>query len=244
MRFFFFILFLLTCQNQKVSPSASATAAALPDTVQPISIEYITGKFEPRFHADFTLIDKKYASRDSMLLRKEAYEAFRRMHWAAEKAGIKLTIISATRNFKYQKNIWERKWASLQKTVKDPVERARRIMQYSAMPSASRHHWGTDIDIDDVSNTYFEKGQGKKIYDWLTENAAQFGFCQPYTAGRVTGYFEEKWHWTYLPLSKDFTAFAEKNLKNEKITGFKGAETAVAIDVVTHYVLAINKACF
>ncbi len=234
------ILSILSFQFLKPNPTVVA-----PKMVKtPITIEYITGKFEPKFHPDFVYIDKKYAERDSLLLRKETYEGFKRMYAAAEKEGMKLTIISATRNFNYQKGIWERKWAVLSKKNSDPSVIARKILQFSSMPGSSRHHWGTDIDFDNLSNAYFENGNGKRIYDWMKKNAAQYGFCQPYTEGRPTGYNEEKWHWTYMPLSKEFTQFAEKNLKNEQISGFMGAETAVELNIVKNYVLGINNDCF
>jgi hypothetical protein len=47
-----------------------------------------------------------------------------------------------------------------------------------------------------------------------------------------------------MPLSKDFTKYAESHLKNEMIKGFIGSETAVSIDIVKNYVLGINKSCF
>ena len=234
------ILSILSFRFSKPNPIVVAK-----ETVKtPITIEYITGKFEPKFHPDFIYVDKKYAERDSLLLRKETYEAFKKMYVAAKKAGLKLTIISATRNFEYQKGIWERKWADLSKKNSDPSAIARKILQFSSMPGSSRHHWGTDIDFDNLSNAYFEKGTGKRIYDWMKKNAATYGFCQPYTEGRPMGYNEEKWHWTYMPLSKEFTEFAEKNLKNEQISGFKGAETAVELNIVKNYVLGINHDCF
>ena len=31
-------------------------------------------------------------------------------------------------------------------------------MNYSAMPTASRHHWGTDVDINSVDPEDFETG--------------------------------------------------------------------------------------
>lgn len=230
--------------NQTVLRTESNSIVVNNEVKTPITIEYITGKFEPKFHHDFIYVERKYAERDSLLLRKETYESFKKMYAAAEKVGLKLTIISATRNFEYQKGIWERKWADLSKKNSDPSVIARKILQYSAMPGASRHHWGTDIDFDNLSNVYFEKGNGKRIYDWMKKNAATYGFCQPYTEGRPTGYNEEKWHWTYMPLSKEFTEFAEKNLKNEQISGFKGAETAVELNIVKNYVLGINHDCY
>ena len=70
------------------------------------------------------------------------------------------------------------------------------------MPGTSRHHWGTDFDINQLNNTYYTKGEGLIIYQWLKKNANKYGFAQPYTEQRTEGYKEEKWHWSYLPLAK------------------------------------------
>ncbi|NJK84501.1 MAG: M15 family metallopeptidase [Saprospiraceae bacterium] len=47
-------------------------------------------------------------------------------------------------------------------TTPNPQERALKILKYSSMPGTSRHHWGTDIDLNSFSNSYFEQGEGKK----------------------------------------------------------------------------------
>ncbi|MEY4904167.1 MAG: hypothetical protein RLZZ292_1982, partial [Bacteroidota bacterium] len=107
-------------------------------------------------------------------------------------------------------------------------------------------HWGTDIDLNSLNGGDFESGVGLKIYTWLSENASTYGFCQPYSKkgkARPTGYNEEKWHWSYLPIAQKLTEVARKKLKNEMITGFLGAEAAVKLDVVNNYVLGINKDC-
>ena len=220
-----------------------------------ITLDYLMGKFNPETDNNFIKIEKKYASRSGMFLHKKAYKAFKEMHAAAKADGINLTIRSATRNFKSQKGIWEAKWTGarkvedgqdISKTIPDPKQRALKILEYSSMPSTSRHHWGTDIDINAFTNKYFAQGKGKKEYDWLAANAASFGFCQPYTAKgeeRPDGYNEEKWHWSYLPLSKPLIDQAKLRLKNEMVKGFKGAETATEIDVVKKYVLGINQEC-
>ena len=257
MRILFFSLcttvFLFCTPSEKKAPIVSTktapTNAILPskNTVLPISspinMAYLTGKFLPDTAADFALIAMPtYTDRPKMYLQKEAYEAFREMHAQALKEGVKLKIISATRNFDYQKDIWERKWAA-NAAIKDPAKRAKKILEFSAMPSCSRHHWGTDIDLNDLNNPYFEKGTGKKIYDWLTKNAADYGFGQPYTAGRSVGYKEEKWHWSYLPIARKFSTFAQENMTTEDIKGFKGAETAQELEVIQNYVLGINPDC-
>ena len=114
------------------------------------------------------------------------------------------------------------------------------------MPGSSRHHWGTEIDLNAFDNSWFDSGKGKRVYDWLQQNAARFGFCQTYTSknrdGR-TGYNEEKWHWSYVPLSGPYTEQAAQQLRNHMIRGFQGAETAEAVNIVGEYVLGINPQC-
>jgi len=224
------------------------------NTMKDYKVEYIMGKFDPTSDKDFIEIEIKHASRKGMYLRKDAYAAFIKMAEAAAKEGLVFKILSATRPFNHQKRIWEDKWNGrrqvggndLSKTMHNHEERAIKILEYSSMPGTSRHHWGTDIDINAFENSYFEKGKGKKEYDWLVANANRFGFCQPYTPKgkeRPNGYNEEKWHWSYLPVALDLTKNAEAKMKDEMITGFDGSETATKIQVVKNYILGINKSC-
>lgn len=244
--------------TEKESPPAAVQttlSADLPLVDTDFSTDYVMGKFEPAQHPDFERIDAQYASREGMYLRKDAYEAFRGMYEAAKADGVRLTILSATRNFEAQKGIWEAKWTGARKveggenlaeTTPDPVERALKILRYSSMPGTSRHHWGTDIDLNSLNNAFFEEGEGKKIYAWLTAHAARYGFCQPYTekgAARPHGYNEERWHWSYMPVSRPLTRLAEERLRNDMIQGFQGAATAGQIDVVQKYILGVNAEC-
>jgi len=249
--------------NEKVETAVNTRLVALEeedsnlvDSLSSIlTLDYVMGKFDPAQHEDFTKIELKYADREGLYLRKDTYAAFLEMYEAAKQDGIQLQIRSATRNFANQKRIWEGKWTgkrliengeNLAKTTPNFNERALKILRFSSMPSTSRHHWGTDIDLNAFTNTYFEKGEGKKIYDWLQANASTYGFCQPYSPKgeeRPDGYNEEKWHWSYLPVALPLTNFAKDSLKNELISGFKGAEAAMEIGVVEKYVLGINEIC-
>jgi zinc D-Ala-D-Ala carboxypeptidase len=212
-----------------------------------IEINELMGKFDPAKHSDFEKIPLKYCDKDGMLLRRETLEAFKKMHEAAEKDGISLKIISATRNFERQKAIWEAKWEKYTKDFPNPSKRALKILEYSSMPGTSRHHWGTDMDLNDLNNPTFEKGgKYEETYLWLVAHAHEYGFCQPYSSkgkDRPNGYNEEKWHWTYLPLSKDFLVQYLENVKNTDLAGFKGAETAIELDATKNYVGGINKSC-
>ena len=206
--------------------------------------DYLMGKFDPSKHPDFVAVKAPYTDRQGMMLRRETFEAFREMWKAAQKEGVELNIKSATRNFQQQKAIWDSKWKKYAKEKPGSRERALKILEYSAMPGASRHHWGTDVDLNDLNNTSMESGgKYKKVYDWLTAHAHEYGFCQPYTAGRSAGYKEEKWHWSYVPLSQGYTERFRELITDEEFGGFSGASSAVEIEVVKNYVLGINEKC-
>ena len=253
-------------EAETAPPSPSMTAPAPPpdfdaapprsDSVPAIpSYAYLTGKFDPADHPAFVKVAGKYTDGDPYLLHRATYAAFERMHAAAEADGVNLIIVSATRNFARQKQIWEAKWRGQRllegrekadEVYPDAADRARAILRYSSMPGTSRHHWGTDIDLNQLTNSYFDSGEGKRIYDWLTTHAADYGFCQPYTpkgSARPTGYEEERWHWSYLPLATQLTDYAATQLEDSDISGFDGAEAAGRIAVVREYVLGINPDC-
>jgi LAS superfamily LD-carboxypeptidase LdcB len=213
------------------------------------------GQFDPATHPDFVIIDTMHADRPGLYLHKETYTAFKLMYDAAKAEGIVLQIRSATRNFQAQKGIWERKWTgetliengqNASSAYPDPAVRATMILKYSSMPGSSRHHWGTDIDLNAFDNSWFSSGTGLQIYEWLTQHARRFGFCQPYSAkgpNRPYGFEEERWHWSYMPLSQPLTQMAKDSLKDTMITGFMGSEVATRLKIVERYVLGINAEC-
>jgi len=206
---------------------------------------YLMGKFNPVKHPAFVKVPKRYANRSGYYLRKEAYDAFVKMYDAAHKDGVKLIIRSATRNFDYQKRIWERKWRA-QKKSRSAKNKALNILKFSSMPSTSRHHWGTEVDLNAFRNDWFTHDQGLKLFRWMNNNAAKYGFKRPYTKkdhNRPTGYNEEKWHWSYTPLSIPMLRDASIVLNDSKITGFLGSKTAVEIGVVKNYIFGVNQSC-
>ena len=218
-------------------------------------MDYIMGKFDPTTHPDFTVIPAKYRDGEIRYLRKDVLDAFIIMYEAALKDGVQLKILSATRNFDYQKRIWENKWTgktilednvNAARDIADPELRARKILKYSSMPGTSRHHWGTDIDLNNFNNSYFASGEGLKLYNWMKGHAQEYGFCQPYSemgTDRTSGYNEEKWHWSYMPLASVLTEQASLYFDNEMVTGFMGSETAVSIDMLHNYILGISLEC-
>lgn len=201
--------------------------------------DFVLGKFNYKKDSSFVKISNNHSSK-TIYLNKEVYDAFQEMHRSAKKNGINLIVISGTRNFYEQKSIWERKW-NRYKNLK-PLERAKKILEYSSMPTTSRHHWGTDLDLINLNNSYFENGKGKEEYEWLVKNANDFGFYQVYTNkenGR-TGYNLEKWHWSFLPLASRYLNYYNENITYSDIRDFKGSELAEKAKMISGYVNGIS----
>lgn len=164
----------------------------------------------------------------NFLVDSKSLESFLLLKEAASKEGFDLEIISAFRDFNRQEKIWNDK-ATGKRTLLDQFENQvdikscseheilKAIMHFSAIPGASRHHWGTDIDVfdankkksTDVSLTMSECIDGGEFCDlhlWLDEviaNNKSFGFFRPYEKD-LGGVAQEKWHLSYSPLSQKY----------------------------------------
>ncbi len=220
---------------------------------------YLTGKFDPDLYEGFVQIAPEHTfGEEKMFLLRETYDAFILMHEAAKKDGVDLKIASAVRNFEDQKNIWNEQWAlvpeidevKLEQNIPDGLRKFREILRFRSAPGTSRHHFGTDFDINRINplfaNSSHDKEIREAIYTWLVKNASRFDFCQTYTpkdAMRETGYGEERWHWSYTPLSKIFTEEYRSLVKPEDISGFQGDEYVKSEDLINKYVLSINPEC-
>jgi LAS superfamily LD-carboxypeptidase LdcB len=211
-------------------------------TVQTRYNDYLVGKILFSKDSGFVKLNTDYCYKNrTIYLRTQVAEAFEKMRIAAKKDSIKLIVVSGARSFEQQKNIWEKKWNDMNNL--SPKEKALKILRFSSMPMSSRHHWGTDFDLNSLDNKYFESGQGLKIYNWLVKNAPNYGFCQVYTDKNIngrTGYEMEKWHWSYMPLSRQVLERYNKRIKITEFKGFSGSEMAGEVNIIENYVNGIE----
>lgn len=204
-----------------------------------IDKNFLLGNYDYKDNPMFVEVSRLHAVKP-LYLNSIVYDAFIQMYNAAGEEGISLKIISGTRNFHEQKAIWEKKWKNL--IDLDPAIRTQKILEFSSMPATSRHHWGTDIDLNNLENSYFESGKGKEEYEWLVSNAYKFGFYQVYTSkdtGRP-GYEEEKWHWSYMPLAALYLQAYNELVSYADIAGFEGSELAEFKQMIQEYVNGIS----
>ncbi|MDN3667324.1 M15 family metallopeptidase [Algibacter miyuki] len=242
---FVFTFVLYACKDVKKQDVKTVLITETLPIKKPTSIidstitkDLVLGKFDYRKHELFQKVSPVHSSK-TLYLNKSCYAAFVNMFEHAKADGIDLKIISGTRNFYEQKAIWERKWKKYSNLK--PKARSLKILEYSSMPTSSRHHWGTDMDLNNLNNRYFETGTGLKIYNWLIKNAETYGFKQVYTAktnGR-TGYNMEKWHWSYMPLAENYLKFYNEHITYDDVSGFRGSEQASEVEIIKYYVNGI-----
>ena len=91
-------------------------------------------------------------------------------------------------------------------------ERVEAILLWSALPGASRHHWGTDIDLIDgnaipagyrvqlTPQEFAAPGPFAALGRWLEAHAAKFGFFRPFR-GVLSGVAPEPWHFSFAPIA-------------------------------------------
>ena len=207
------------------------------------SKEELLGQINPSSHPAFSEIPNHLCDRPGLYLRNEVLEALLDLDKNARDEGIKLKVISATRSFDHQKRIWDGKWKLTKYMGWSEIEKAKDILTYSSMPGTSRHHWGTDIDLNSLENKYFLSGEGLKVYEFLERCGNELGFFQVYTDkinGR-TGYEEEKWHWSYMPVSSVILEEYNKFIKYDDISGFDGSNSVDSIKIIIDYVNGIEK---
>lgn len=194
-------------------------------------------------------------------------EPLKALQQAAATAGFDLQVASGFRSFERQLAIWNGKFSG-QRTVLDgnmkPLDTSqmddwqicRAIMLYSALPGASRHHWGCDIDYYDANglakdyqlqlleSEYSGQGPCSGLAQWLATNASDYGFFFPYQTFNG-GIACEPWHLSYRPVSEQYLAYLSVEglntlLRKSDILG-KAALLEHMDEIFERYILNIHQ---
>ena len=207
-----------------------------------LTTEMLTGK--SRAH----LIHLPTPHSPNHFLQAEAAKAFQGLQQSAVNNGFNLQPASSFRDFARQQLIWNGKFSGERKVHDDfgtalelgqldDWQKCQAILRWSALPGASRHHWGTEIDIFDpdllpqgktlqLEPWEYEKGgYFFELSEFLTENLPRFDFALPFMQmpkNKKIG--REPWHISYLPLAEQVAKqFSSEILtlswQNEEIGG-------------------------
>jgi LAS superfamily LD-carboxypeptidase LdcB len=188
------------------------------------------------------LCDASDAARLTVSVHRGVVEPFLQLREEANHAGFDLAILSGFRSFEKQLSIWNRKARGelavldndarpLDITTLTDRELAFAILRWSALPGASRHHWGTDLDVYDaaarpagyeielIPSEYDAEGMFSPFSRWLDAriaNGTSFGFFRPYDRDR-NGVAPERWHLSFGPLATECVRMLTPELLRETI---------------------------
>jgi LAS superfamily LD-carboxypeptidase LdcB len=158
------------------------------------------------------------------VLHAQVIAPFRSLRRAAASDGFDLIPASGFRDFARQLAIWNAKFNGtmalhdasgrlIHGAALAPHERIEAILLWSALPGASRHHWGTDLDLIDrgavpegyrvqlTAREFAPQGPFAPLAAWLEANAPRFGFFRPFR-GVLSGVQAEPWHFSFAPLAE------------------------------------------
>jgi len=156
----------------------------------------------------------------------EVVEPFLHLKEDARRGGFDLQVLSGFRSFERQLSIWNRKALGVLPVLDSDAqpleieglsgeELVFAILRWSALPGASRHHWGTDLDVFDaaarpegyeielIPEEVDSGGMFGPLHDWLDRRIAAseaHGFFRPYDKDR-TGVAPERWHLSQGPVA-------------------------------------------
>jgi LAS superfamily LD-carboxypeptidase LdcB len=198
-------------------------------------------------------------------LQPDAARAFLALRAAAALDGLELAAASSFRDFDRQLAIWNDKFqgrralldrdgGTLDPALMTPADIVRAILHWSALPGASRHHWGTEVDVIDrralisgrpaqlLPAEYAADGVFAKLDRWLSRHAEGYGFFRPYDRDRG-GVQPEPWHLSYAPISGAALPALTIEVLREALRGVDLAGAAVVWpllgDIHARYVRAV-----
>lgn len=192
---------------------------------EPVDATVLTGRTEEH------LCSRTDARTLGVPIHRDVVEPFLELKAEAGEAGFELEIFSGFRSFERQLSIWNRKAVgdlavldsqAVPMDIRQLTERELTfaILRWSALPGASRHHWGTDLDVFDaaarpegyelqlVPEEVDPGGMFGPLHAWLDTRiaaATSHGFFRPYDRDR-NGVAPERWHLSCGPVAESFEA--------------------------------------
>lgn len=123
-------------------------------------------------------------------LTPESFTAWTAMKLAATNNQVDIFLISAFRSTQYQADLLAKKLNS-GASIED-------VLAVNAAPGFSEHHTGRAVDIGTYDcDALVEKFENTKAFQWLEENADDFGFTMTYPRNNAFGIIYEPWHWCF-----------------------------------------------
>lgn len=133
---------------------------------------------------------------DSLKLDYRVAPYYNEMYQAALEDGVELTPVSGYRSVERQTRNFENK---IQKYMDDGYSKTEATQMAATIilpPGTSEHNAGLAMDICSL----YESFEDTEEFEWLMENAADYGFILRYPEDKqdITKIIYEPWHWRYV----------------------------------------------
>ncbi len=173
---------------------------------------------------DYHTVEWKGECNGQVRIHTDLQAPLNRLIASAKTEGINLAVASGYRSFDRQVQIWNEKCLGKrpvldeqgQPFVVDKMkdeELVPAILRWSALPGASRHHWGTDLDVYDAAaippgyqvklETQELEKYFQRLESWFQVALLPHYFFRPYQTDR-SGISPEWWHISYLPIATQY----------------------------------------
>ena len=148
--------------------------------------------------------------RNGQRVDSRIYPELQAMFDAARAAGRTPLVISSYRTYEDQKNMLVKKYRSFKEKGYSHEDAQTEALKWAAYPGYSEHQLGLAIDVG-TSNS--EKCSKDRVWSWLKEHCAEYGFIWRYSEEKsaITGIANEPWHFRYVGVEAA-TYIMENNL--------------------------------
>lgn len=148
--------------------------------------------------------------RNGQKVDSRIYPELQAMFDAARAAGRTPLVISSYRTYDDQKNMLVKKYRAFKEKGYSHEDAQIEALKWAAYPGYSEHQLGLAIDVG-TSNS--EKCSKDRVWSWLKEHCAEYGFIWRYSEEKsaITGIANEPWHFRYVGVEAA-TYIMENNL--------------------------------
>lgn len=196
-----------------------------------------------------------FSESEGIYVHSDMLSSLRQLMKDARAEGFDLSIASGFRSFERQLLIWNNKCLghraimdhqgrALDAAALSAKEKVYAICRWSALPGASRHHWGTDIDIYDARaipegyqlqlqpSEYEAGGLFSPMMQWLDvylSLPSSPHFFKPYQLDRG-GIAPEPWHISYQPIADHYEQLLSVEVMHSLLSAVSPMADSVTFD--------------
>ena len=151
------------------------------------------------YEGNLTTIPQKYIKGSLTQIDKDIWPYLKAMLDDARDEGIDIGVWSPYRSYATQKWLFEKQ---VKKQMANGVPESQaedKAATIVARPGTSEHNTGLALDINCANDSF----ENTKAFEWLTENAEDYGFVMRYSEEKQekTGVIHESWHWRFVGIN-------------------------------------------